>query len=89
PVWAPIVVSLALVGVGIAAARRMRDGGPLRIARWQVAAGVAGGTLVVGSFLVGTPDAMAGGAPGGYPWPVFVAGMALAGVAAVAAFAGG
>lgn len=85
PVWAPVTVSLALVGVGVAAARRLRGGGELAIAAWQVAAGLAGGVLVVASFLAGAPNAMAGGTPSGYPWPLFAAGMLLAGAAALAA----
>jgi hypothetical protein len=86
PVWAPIAVSLALVVVGIAAARRLRGGGSLRVGRWQVVAGLTGGVLVIASFLAGAPAAMAGDLPDGYPWPVFVAGMLLAGAAAAAAF---
>jgi hypothetical protein len=87
PVWAPIAVSIALVGVGTAAARRLRGGGTLAIAGWQVGAGVVGGALVIGSFLASAPVAMAGGTPVDYPWPVFAAGMLLAGAAAWAAFA--
>jgi hypothetical protein len=86
PVWAPVVVSLALVGVGLAAARRLRGGGRLAIGRGQVAAGVAGGALVIGSFLAGAPAVLEGGTPQDYPWPVFVAGMVLAGAGAFAAF---
>lgn len=86
PVWAPIAVSLALVGVGTAAARRLRSGGTLSIGGWQVAAGIGGGALVIGSFLTGSPTALAGGVPESYPWPVFAAGMLLACAAAWAAF---
>ncbi len=67
----------------------MRGGGTLGVARWQVGAGLAGGALVIGSFLAGAPVAMAGGTPADYPWPVFAAGMLLAGTAAWVAFARG
>lgn len=87
PVWAPVSVSLALVGVGIAAASRLRGGMPLAVTRWTIAAGVAGGVLVVASFLAGAPETMAGGAPESFAWPLFGAGMAVALGAAAAAFA--
>jgi hypothetical protein len=44
---------------------------------------VAGGVLVVGSFVANAPALMGGGQPGWFPWPLFVAGMAVAGWAAV------
>lgn len=86
PVWAPISVSLALIGVGAAAARRLRAGGSLRIAGRQVVAGLAGGALVIGSFLLGAPTAIAGETPEDFPWVVFAAGMLFAVAAAWTAF---
>ena len=86
PVWAPVAVSASLAVVGVAAANRLRRGEAIPIGRWQVGAGVAGGGLVVGSFLAGTPGAMTGRMPTDYPWPVFAVGMLLAGAAALAAF---
>jgi len=83
PVWAPAAVSLALVGFGLAAARRLRAGDSLRPARWHIAAGVGGGALVILSFVLGAGQVLDGGIPQGYPWPVFVVGMGLAGLAAV------
>jgi hypothetical protein len=83
PVWSPIAVSVALIAFGLAAAARLRAGGPLSLARWHVAAGVAGGILVILSYTLDAANLVAGGLPGPYPWPVFVAGMLLALVAAV------
>lgn len=88
PVWAPTAVSLSLIGVGLLAARRLRRGDELRLARWQVAGGLAGGVLVVASFILDAPDIVAGGVPREFAWPVFGAGMLLAGAAAVAALRG-
>ena len=87
PVWAPIAVSLALIGVGLAAARRLRTGQVLSIAGWQVFAGLVGGALVIGSFLAGAPTVLAGETPSDYPWPVFLAGLLIAGATAVSSFA--
>ena len=83
PVWAPAVVALALVGFGLTAARRLRAGDLLRPARWHLVAGVGGGALVVLSFVLGAGQVLDGGIPQGYPWPVFLAGITLAGLAAV------
>jgi len=78
PVWAPVVVSLALVGFGLAAARRIRVGRSVRAGRAQVAAGIAGGLVVVLSFTLDAGRVLDGGLPVDFPWPVFATGLALA-----------
>ena len=82
PVWAPIAVSAALVGLGLPVARRGAAGDtpPIGVLRGFVA--VVGGVLVVGSFVANAPALMAGEQPGWFPWPLFVAGMAAAASAA-------
>jgi hypothetical protein len=83
PVWAPVAVSAALVGFGLAAARRAERGVALRAGRREIGLGLVGGLLVVLSFTADAPRIMAGGLPGWFPWPVFVAGMAAAACGAV------
>ena len=78
PVWAPVVVSGALFGFGLAAARSMAAGAELRAGRREVVLGVTGGLLVVLSFTADAPHIMAGGTPGWFPWPLFLAGMGSA-----------
>jgi hypothetical protein len=78
PVWAPATVSLALVGFGLAAARRLRAGAPMRAGRAQVAAGVAGGLVVILSFTLDAGRILAGGVADTFAWPIFAAGLALA-----------
>jgi len=78
PVWAPMAVSLALVGFGLAAARRLRAGEPVRAGRAQIAAGAAGGLVVIVSFCWNAPPVLDGGVPTDFPWPVFAAGLGLA-----------
>lgn len=78
PVWSPIVVSTALVGVGLVAARAIRSGHRLSVAPWHVAAGLGGGLLVVLSYTLDAGRLIAGGLPGPYPWPVFAAGLFVA-----------
>jgi hypothetical protein len=77
PVWAPIAVSSALVAFGLAGAARLRAGDALRIRAWQAAAGIGGGLLVIGSFLLEAPHIVAGGEPRAFVWPIFAAGMLL------------
>ena len=83
PVWAPGVVSLALIGFGLAVARRLRADGPLRIGARQLALGIGGGIVVIGSFMLDAGNVLAGGSPSTFAWPVFAAGMVL-GVVGVA-----
>ena len=78
PVWAPGAVSLALVGFGLATARRIREGRPIRAGRTQVAAGIAGGLVVILSFTVDAGRIVTGGVPDTFAWPIFAAGLALA-----------
>jgi hypothetical protein len=82
PVWAPTVVSAALIGFGLAAAYSNRSGRRARVDRRRIAGALAGGLLVVLSFTLDAPALMDGKTPNWYPWPVFVAGMVLAGWAA-------
>ena len=88
PVWAPIVVSGALVGVGLLAGWRLRTGGRVAVGRLEAIGGLIGGALVIASFLVDSARVVAGDLD---PWsgsPVFWAGMAVAGLAAARALRG-
>jgi hypothetical protein len=84
PVWAPIAVSATLVGFGLPTARRLSGGDGIAIGRWQGAAGLAGGILVVLSFVLDAADILGGSVPETWAWPIFVAGMALGTLAAIA-----
>jgi hypothetical protein len=48
-----------------------------------VALSLAGGFLVILSFTLDIPDGIGDVAPPWHPWPIFLAGMALAALAAV------
>ena len=54
PVWAPIVVSASLMVVGLTAARRLRAGRPVVVGPVRTIGALAGGSLVILSFLVDT-----------------------------------
>ena len=83
PVWAPIVVSAALIAFGLAAARHLRAGRPVVVGPVRAIGALGGGSLVILSFLVDTNRVLAGDSAAWTGWPVFWAGMALA-VAATA-----
>jgi len=89
PVWAPVAVSAALIGFGLAAAYQTCAGSSPRIGRAVGVSAVMGGVIVVVSFLANGPAVLDGGQPGWFPWPVFWLGMAMAGAAAVAALRDG
>lgn len=88
PVWAPIVVSAALVVAGLAAARRLRTERPVVVGPVRALAALAGGGLVILSFLVDTNRVLAGGSAAWTGWPLFWAGMALATTATLTALIG-
>ncbi len=81
PVWAPLVVTAALVGAGLAAARRLRAGSQIAVGPVRATGALAGGLLVILSFLL--PNQ--GGSGQWTAWPVFWVGMALAVVATTSA----
>ena len=89
PVWAPTAVSAALIGFGLAAARRAGQGRSPRVRPVHAAAAVGGGAIVIASFAANAPALIAGEMPGWFPWPVFAAGMGLACWAAVASLRAG
>ena len=88
PVWAPIVVSLALVGSGLAAARRLRAGRPIVVGPARALAALGAGAFVIASFLVDSSRVLAGDTGAWTGWPVFWAGMLLATAATISALTG-
>lgn len=78
PVWSPVLVSVALVGCGLAAAWRLRSGWRLDVTWRHWAAGLSGGLLVILSYTLDAARLIDGGMPGPYPWPIFLVGMLVA-----------
>lgn len=88
PVWAPVTVSAALVAFGLLAAYRLRAGRAVVVRPANVLAALAGGALVIASFLVDTARVSAGDDGAWTGWPLFWAGMALAVAGTVGALRG-
>jgi hypothetical protein len=88
PVWSPVAVSVALIVVGLAAASAARSGRRPAVTRRHWAAATCAALLIVLSYTVDARRVVDGGLPGDYPWPLFVAGMAIALGAAVDALRG-
>ncbi len=82
PVWSPMAVSAALIGVGLLAASALRHGRRLALEPWHLLGGLGGGLLVILSYTLDAGRLINGGLPGPYPWPIFAMGMAAALIAA-------
>ena len=89
PIWSPVVVSVALVGVGLLAAGMVRSGRSPALKGWHWAAGLLGGALVILSWTIDAGRLSDQGLPGPYPWPIFALGMLLALAAAFDVLRGG
>jgi hypothetical protein len=89
PVWAPVAVDVALIVAGLITGREVLAGRTPRVTLIRGAGAVAGGVLVIGSFMANAPALLTGGAPGWFPWPLFLAGMAVAGLGTVVSLRSG
>jgi hypothetical protein len=84
PVWAPMAVSAALIGFGLAMAGRYRAGMRAR-ANWLTVGGlVLGGLVVILSFTLNAAVVLEPATPSDFAWPVFALGMGMGVVAAAA-----
>lgn len=84
PVWAPVAVSLALIGFGLALIGRIRRGARPQMSRWLLGGLLLGGIVVIVSFLLNAEVVLAGDVPTDFAWPMFAVGMAVGILAAVA-----
>jgi hypothetical protein len=73
PVWAPVLVSAALIVCGLMSLGR--GGVPARLPHWL--AMVAGGLVVILSFVWDFRNTTAGGLPNPFNWPLFLFGEAV------------
>lgn len=78
PVWAPMVVSLALITFGLIVAKRMRSN-EIAIAKPKdLALLIGGGLVVILSFTIDAADTLHGAIPTTFAWPIFLVGISLA-----------
>jgi hypothetical protein len=77
PVGAPIAVSAALIGFGLACAGRLRAGQSLRFGRWHLWVLMLGGAIIIASFLLNAGLVLEGGIPNSFAWPIYLAGLAI------------
>jgi hypothetical protein len=82
PIWAPIVVSLLLIGFGLALASRYRAGLEPTAGAPHLAGLLVGGLVVIVSFVLNAGVVLDEGVPTEFAWPVFVAGLGIGVVAA-------
>jgi hypothetical protein len=81
PVMAPVLVSLTLIGGGLVSLLR----GGLPAKAWQWSAMIAGGLVVILSFIWDFRNTTSGGRPNPFNWLLFLAGEAIALAAFIAA----
>lgn len=74
PVIAPVLISLTLIACGVYSL--LNSGLPAR--PWQWLAMIAGGIIVILSFLWDFRNIMAGGLPNAFNWPLFFVGEMIA-----------
>ena len=88
PVWAPMVVSLALIFFGLIVAGRFGRGDIYGIKLTNLVSMFTGGLVVILSFTIHSQLIQGSGTPTAFAWPIFVVGMALAifGAAALTRF---
>ncbi len=82
PVWAPIAVSVALIGFGLVCAARLRAGESVRFGRSHLGVLLLGGAIIIASFLLNAGLVLDGGIPREFAWPIFAVGMAIGMIAA-------
>ena len=77
PVFAPAIAALAMVAAGATVLVREANGRPVRLARWDWAAIVVGGMILIAAFCWDWRNIAAGGTPNPFPWPLFLTGFAI------------
>lgn len=78
PVWAPLLISVALILFGVLFARRARRKDPLSVKFKDWFLLIAGGLVVLVSFTWEAGHIRQGAMPSAFDWPVFVLGLAIA-----------
>lgn len=77
PVLCPVLISLAMIAVGLVVLRCEHRGRPLRASWFSWTLIFAGGLAVIVSFCWDYRNVMAGGTPDSFNWPLFAAGFLL------------
>ncbi len=77
PVWAPVAVSVALVGFGLSVAHLEHEGRAAHMTRAELAQLLLGGAIVLWAFLWNAGTVLDGGVPRAFPWLLFVIGLAI------------
>lgn len=78
PVWAPMLVSLALITFGLLVARRIERDKTLQVELRHFVLLVVGGLVVIFSFTIDSSRILDGALPSAFAWPIFLVGVALA-----------
>lgn len=77
PVWAPVMVSIALIWASIRIWRMLERGIILKPSRSEWVGEIVAGVIIIGSFLWGAPAAVGKADLPSFPWYIWGAGMVL------------
>ncbi|HHH72204.1 MAG TPA: hypothetical protein ENL04_00050 [Sulfuricurvum sp.] len=77
PVWAPVLVSVGLIGAGSVVLSRNADGRYPRFGKRFVLAETAAGMMIVSSFLISGRSIIGTGMPEAFVWSLFMGGFVL------------
>jgi hypothetical protein len=78
PVITPVLVSLAMIGAGLAIFKREADGIAVQLSPADWTAIVGGGLVIIVAFCWDFPHTARGGMPHPFNWPLFLVGLAIA-----------
>jgi hypothetical protein len=77
PVWAPVLVSIALIWAAINVWRRLEKGLIVKPTRWEWIGEISAGLIIIGSFVSGFQVVLRKETPQTFPWYVWLLGMIL------------
>lgn len=76
PVWAPVLVSIAMIAAGVIVLWRESMGRPVQTDWAHAAMVAAGGVTIIVAFCWDWRNIVAGGEPNPFHWPLFALGLA-------------
>jgi len=77
PVWAPVLVSVALIWAAISIWRRLEKGIIVKPTPWEWTGEIAAGLIIIGSFIAGALTVFNKEVPQTFPWYIWLTGMTI------------
>jgi len=77
PVWAPLLVSVALIWAAISIWRRLEKGILVKPTLFEWKCEIVAGLIIIGSFISGAMTVFNKEVPTSFPWYIFLTGMTI------------